>query len=152
MYGSTGVSQQEVLVALKAAYAYDFVMQLDKGLNTEVGEGGIKLSGGQRQRIAIARAILRNPKILLLDEATSNLENESEKEVQLVLHSLKENRMTIIIAHRLTTIKNADQILVFEEGRLSDQGTHETLLNTNPYYRQLWQDGSLQLNDKTFYR
>ncbi|ARD56911.1 multidrug ABC transporter ATP-binding protein [Bacillus safensis FO-36b] len=143
MYGTNGASEQEVLAALKAAYAYDFVMQLDKRLDTEVGEGGIKLSGGQKQRIAIARAILRNPRILLLDEATSNLDNESEREVQLALQALTKNRMTIIIAHRLSTITSADQILVFEDGRLSGQGTHEELQKTHPYYQQLWQNGRL---------
>lgn len=143
MYGTNGASEQEVLAALKAAYAFDFVMQLDKRLDTEVGEGGIKLSGGQKQRIAIARAILRNPRILLLDEATSNLDNESEREVQLALQALTKNRMTIIIAHRLSTITNADQILVFEEGRLSGQGTHEALLKTHPYYQKLWHNSSL---------
>lgn len=143
MYGTNGASEQEVLTALKAAYAYDFVMQLDKRLDTEVGEGGIKLSGGQKQRIAIARAILRNPRILLLDEATSNLDNETEREVQLALQALTKNRMTIIIAHRLSTITSADQILVFEDGRLSGQGTHEELQKTHPYYQQLWQNGRL---------
>ncbi|MCU0156961.1 ABC transporter ATP-binding protein [Bacillus safensis] len=143
MYGTNGASEQEVLAALKAAYAYDFVMQLDKRLDTEVGEGGIKLSGGQKQRIAIARAILRNPRILLLDEATSNLDNESEREVQLALEALTKKRMTIIIAHRLSTITSADQILVFEDGRLSGQGTHEELQKTHPYYQQLWQNGRL---------
>ncbi|WP_281237031.1 ABC transporter ATP-binding protein [Bacillus safensis] len=143
MYGTNGASEQEVLGALKAAYAYDFVMQLDKHLDTEVGEGGIKLSGGQKQRIAIARAILRNPRILLLDEATSNLDNESEREVQLALQALTKNRMTIIIAHRLSTITSADQILVFEDGRLSGQGTQEELQKTHPYYQQLWQNGRL---------
>lgn len=143
MYGTNGASEQEVLTALKAAYAYDFVMQLDKRLDTEVGEGGIKLSGGQKQRIAIARAILRNPRILLLDEATSNLDNETEREVQLALQALTKNRMTIIIAHRLSTITSADQILVFEDGRLSGQGTHEELQKTHPYYQQFWQNGRL---------
>ncbi|MGE7603546.1 ABC transporter ATP-binding protein [Peribacillus sp. NPDC097675] len=143
IYGTNGASEQEVLAALQAAYAYDFVMQLDKRLDTEVGEGGIKLSGGQKQRIAIARAILRNPKILLLDEATSNLDNESEREVQLALQTLTKNRMTIIIAHRLSTITSADQILVFEEGRLSGQGTHEALQKKHPYYQQLWRNGRL---------
>ncbi|MGF9857838.1 ABC transporter ATP-binding protein [Priestia endophytica] len=143
MYGTNGASEQEVLAALKVAYAYDFVIQLDKRLDTEVGEGGIKLSGGQKQRIAIARAILRNPRILLLDEATSNLDNESEREVQLALQALTKNRMTIIIAHRLSTITSADQILVFEEGHLSGQGTHEALQKTHPYYQQLWLNGRL---------
>ncbi|MER2109188.1 MAG: ABC transporter ATP-binding protein [Solibacillus sp.] len=144
MYGTPNATEEEVLAALKAAHAYDFVMQLEKRLDTEVGEGGIKLSGGQKQRIAIARAILRNPRILLLDEATSNLDNESEREVQLALNALTENRMTIIIAHRLSTITNADQIFVFEDGRLSGQGTHEALQQTHPYYQQLWMSGRLE--------
>ena len=143
MYGTRNAKEEEVLAALKAAYAYDFVMQLEKRLDTEVGEGGIKLSGGQKQRIAIARAILRNPRILLLDEATSSLDNESEREVQLALNTLTKDRMTIVIAHRLSTITNADQILVFEDGRLSGQGTHETLLQTHSYYKQLWMNGRL---------
>lgn len=143
MYGAEGASEEEVLAALKAAYAYDFVIQLELGLDTQVGEGGIKLSGGQKQRIAIAQAILRNPRILLLDEATSNLDNESEREVQLALQSLTKGRMTIIIAHRLSTITNADQILVFENGRLSGQGTHESLQQEHPYYQQLLENGRL---------
>lgn len=145
MYGTPHATEEEVVAALKAAYAYDFVMQLEKQLDTEVGEGGMKLSGGQKQRLAIARAILRNPRILLLDEATSALDNESEREVQLALNTLTKDRMTIIIAHRLSTITGADQILVFEDGKLSGQGTHEQLLQTHPYYEQLWYNG--QLND-----
>ena len=138
LYGKKDATEEEVKQALIAAYAYDFVMNLENGLDTEVGEGGIKLSGGQKQRIAIARALLRNPQILLLDEATSNLDNESEREVQLAIQALKENRTTIIIAHRLSTITHADQILVFENGELSGQGTHTELLGINPYYQQLW--------------
>ena len=144
MYGTPNATEEDVLAALKAAYAYDFVMQLEKRLDTEVGEGGIKLSGGQKQRLAIARAILRNPRILLLDEATSSLDNESEREVQLALNTLTKDRMTIIIAHRLSTITGADQILVFEDGKLSGQGTHEQLLQTHPYYEQLWMNGRLE--------
>ncbi|MBD8036319.1 ABC transporter ATP-binding protein [Solibacillus sp. A46] len=144
MYGTPNATEEEVLAALKAAYACDFVMQLEKRLDTEVGEGGIKLSGGQKQRLAIARAILRNPRILLLDEATSSLDNESEREVQLALNTLTKDRMTIVIAHRLSTITGADHILVFEEGKLSGQGTHEKLLQTHPYYEQLWMNGRLE--------
>lgn len=144
MYGTPNATDEEVLAALKAAYAYDFVMQLEKQLDTEVGEGGIKLSGGQKQRLAIARAILRNPRILLLDEATSSLDNESEREVQLALNTLTKDRMTIVIAHRLSTITGADHILVFEDGKLSGQGTHEKLLQINPYYEQLWMNGRLE--------
>lgn len=138
LYGQHDATEAQVVEALRAAYAYDFVMALERGLDTEVGEGGIKLSGGQKQRIAIARAILRNPQILLLDEATSNLDNESEREVQLALQALMKNRTTIIIAHRLSTITNADQILLFEEGQLSGAGTHEELINSHSYYKQLW--------------
>lgn len=141
-YGTSGANEQDIVAALKAAYAYDFVMQLEQQLETPVGEGGIKLSGGQKQRIAIARAILRNPRILLLDEATSSLDNESEREVQFALESLTKDRMTIVIAHRLSTITNADHILVFEHGQLSGQGTHHTLLQTHPYYQQLWHEKS----------
>ena len=138
LYGKPEATEQEIIEALKAAYAYDFVSKLHAGIDTEVGEGGIKLSGGQKQRIAIARALLGNPQILLLDEATSNLDNESEREVQLAIQTLKQNRTTIVIAHRLSTITNADSILVFEDGQLSGQGSHDELLQSNSYYKQLW--------------
>lgn len=138
LYGQKEATEDQIWEAVRAAYAFEFVSALENGLDTEVGEGGIKLSGGQKQRIAIARAILRNPQILLLDEATSNLDNESEREVQLALHALMQNRTTIIIAHRLSTITNADQILLFEQGQLSGAGTHEELHATHPYYKQLW--------------
>lgn len=143
-YGKPDATAAEVEDALRAAYAWDFVQQLEQRTHTEVGEGGIKLSGGQKQRIAIARALLRNPQILLLDEATSNLDNESEREVQLALTNLMHNRTTVIIAHRLSTITNADQILLFEQGKLSGQGTHASLLNDHPYYQQLWFEKRLQ--------
>lgn len=146
LYGKPNATEEELLEALKAAFAYDFVMKLENGLESEVGEGGIKLSGGQKQRIAIARALLRNPQILLLDEATSNLDNESEREVQLAINKLKENRTTIIIAHRLTTITHADQIFIFENGELSGQGTHNELLQSSPYYEQLWSQANERLN------
>lgn len=141
-YGTANASEMDIIAALKSAYAYDFVMQMDQQLDTAVGEGGIKLSGGQKQRIAIARAILRDPPILLLDEATSSLDNESEREVQLALQTLTKDRMTIIIAHRLSTITKADHILVFENGQLSGEGTHEQLLQTHSYYQQLWNQKS----------
>ncbi len=137
LYGQKDASDQQIWVALKSAYAYDFVAALEYGLETEVGEGGIKLSGGQKQRIAIARAIIRNPQILLLDEATSNLDNESEREVQLALETLMKNRTTIIIAHRLSTITNADQLLLFDEGKLTGVGTHSELATGHAYYKQL---------------
>lgn len=139
LYGNPQANEQQLKEALIAANALDFVNKLSEGLNTQVGENGIKLSGGQKQRLAIARAILRNPQILLLDEATSNLDNESEREVQAALTHLMKGRTTIVIAHRLSTITNADQILVFEEGKLSGKGTHDALIQHHEYYKQLWQ-------------
>lgn len=126
-YGKPDATDQQVKEALEAAYAWQFVSKLEEGLDTEVGEGGIKLSGGQKQRVAIARALLRDPKILLLDEATSNLDNDSEREVQRALDVLMKGRTTVIIAHRLSTITNADQIILFEEGKVSRVGSTDML-------------------------
>lgn len=142
LYGNPHATAEQLDEALKAANAFHFVHQLEHGLETSVGENGVKLSGGQKQRLAIARAILRDPQILLLDEATSNLDNESEREVQEALTNLMNGRTTIVIAHRLSTITNADQILVFEDGSLSGRGTHEELLQHHHYYKQLWQNVS----------
>lgn len=136
-YGKSDVLEADTISALKNAYAWDFVQQFEKGLDTEVGEGGIKLSGGQRQRIAIARALFRNPAILLLDEATSNLDNDSEREVQKAFEHVMKERTTVIIAHRLSTITHADQILVFEDGLITGSGKHEELQENHTYYKQL---------------
>lgn len=143
LYGNPNATEEQLEQALRAANAFEFVRNLEDGLNTSVGENGVKLSGGQKQRLAIARAILRDPQILLLDEATSNLDNESEREVQEALTNLMKGRTTIIIAHRLSTITNADQILVFEKGSLSGKGSHEELIQTHRYYKQLWQNVQL---------
>lgn len=140
LYGNVDASEKEVENAAKLAEILDFFKSLPDGLNTYLGEKGIKLSGGQKQRIAIARAILRNPKILLLDEATSSLDNENERLVQVALDRLKENRSTIIIAHRISTIKNADLIIVLEKGKILSQGTHKQLLETCPLYQKLNQE------------
>ncbi|WP_226655543.1 ABC transporter ATP-binding protein [Pseudalkalibacillus hwajinpoensis] len=133
------VSDQDIEAAARQAYALPFIQDLPNGLNTEIGERGIKLSGGQRQRIAIARAIVRNPSILLLDEATSSLDSTSEGQVQRALNNLMKDRTTIVIAHRLSTVVHADQILVMENGRVSAQGTHEELFMKSDLYKELAQ-------------
>ena len=138
-YGLENVSDEQVIAALEQANAWSFVQAFQHGLDEQVGEGGMKLSGGQRQRLAIARGILRNPKILLLDEATSNLDNESEHVVQEALTRLMKNRTTILIAHRLSTVMHADQIAVLENGNVTGIGTHQELINSHTYYKKLHQ-------------
>ena len=133
------VADEKIEEAAKQAYALPFIQDLPNGFETEIGERGIKLSGGQRQRIAIARAIVRNPYILLLDEATSSLDSTSEVQVQRALNNLMKGRTTIVIAHRLSTVVHADQILVMENGIVSDQGTHEELYMTSRLYKELAQ-------------
>ncbi|MCV2401421.1 lipid A export permease/ATP-binding protein MsbA [Marinomonas sp. C2222] len=130
-------TDEEVIAAAKAANAWDFIQDLDDGLNTMVGENGVLLSGGQRQRIAIARAILKNAPILILDEATSALDTESERAIQTALDGLMQNRTTIAIAHRLSTIENADIIAVVDKGEIIEQGSHSELLAKNGAYAQL---------------
>ena len=127
LYGKPGATDAEVIEAARQANAWEFIQSFPDGLDTIVGERGVKLSGGQRQRIAIARAILKDPAILLLDEATSSLDAESEKTVQDALNKLLEGRTSIIIAHRLATIRNVDQIYVIDKGQIIEQGTHEEL-------------------------
>lgn len=137
-YGTKrAISEEELLQATAQAHALEFIERLPDGLNTDVGERGIKLSGGQRQRIAIARAIVRDPKILLLDEATSNLDSSSEHLVQSALQNLMKGRTTLVIAHRLSTIIDADQIVVLENGEITGQGTHAELLQSHSLYEQL---------------
>jgi len=137
-YGNPSASFDEVVAACKAANAYDFIMRLPKGLDSEVGESGVFLSGGQKQRITIARAFLKNPKILILDEATSALDSEAERLVQQALERLMVGRTTIIIAHRLSTVEKADRILVLEDGRIVETGTHYKLLHSDGLYHHLY--------------
>lgn len=137
-YGKPNATDEEVIEAAKRANAHEFIMELEEGYNTYVGERGVKLSGGQKQRISIARVFLKNPPILILDEATSALDNESEKYIQESLEHLAKNRTTIVIAHRLSTIRNADNILVLTEEGIQEEGTHEELLNKNGIYAGLY--------------
>jgi len=136
-YGKPDASKKEIEAAAKAAAAHDFILEMDGGYETQVGEDGVKLSGGQRQRISIARAMLRDAPILLLDEATSALDNESEKIVQAALKVLEKGRTTIVIAHRLSTIKDADQILVIDDGKIVESGTHDQLLKKGTLYNKM---------------
>jgi ATP-binding cassette subfamily B protein len=136
-YGNPEADQDAVIAAAKAAHAHDFIERLPNGYQSDLGEQGVRLSGGQKQRIAIARAILKDPRILLLDEATSALDAESEFRVQQALENLMHGRTTIIIAHRLATIRNADQIAVMQDGDVVALGTHDQLLDSSPLYKRL---------------
>jgi ATP-binding cassette, subfamily B, bacterial MsbA len=137
--GRPGASNEEIMAAARHAHAYDFIMQKPTGFDTLIGEKGIMLSGGQRQRIAIARAVLRNAPILILDEATSALDNEAERIVQATLDELMKERTTICVAHRLSTVRGADLIVVFDEGRIVETGNHEELIRRGGVYQKLYE-------------
>jgi ATP-binding cassette subfamily B protein len=137
-YGSFDATLAEVMAAAEIAEAHEFINRLPQGYDTIVGERGQKLSGGQQQRIAIARAILKNPPVLILDEATSAVDNETEAAIQRSLEKITKNRTTIAIAHRLSTVRNADCIYVMEYGKLVEQGRHEELLEQQGIYASLW--------------
>lgn len=135
--GNTNANMDDVIDAAKAANAHDFIVDMNEGYNSNIGEGGIKLSGGQKQRLSIARAIYKNPPILILDEATSSLDTKSEKLVQDALSKLMKNRTSLVIAHRLSTIQNADKILVIKDGEIIEQGTNQDLIKKEGYYKKL---------------
>jgi len=142
-YGKPGASDEEVKAAAQAAFAHEFITALPEGYATFLGERGVRLSGGQRQRIAIARAMLKNPPLLLLDEATSALDAESERMVQAALESAMKGRTTLVIAHRLATVQQADRILVLDHGRLVEEGNHAELVRQGGIYARL---AALQFN------
>ena len=138
-YGRPSASPAEVEDAARLAQVHDFVMSLPDGYNARVGERGLKLSGGEKQRVAIARTILKGPKILLFDEATSAIDTHTEREIQKALEQVSANRTTLVIAHRLSTVVNADEIIVLDNGVIVERGRHDALLAQNGMYADLWQ-------------
>jgi subfamily B ATP-binding cassette protein MsbA len=146
-YGNLTASEEEIINAAKAAAAHDFIMELPNGYDSLIGQHGLKLSGGQRQRISIARAILKNAPILLLDEATSALDPIAEQQIQDALENLRQNKTTLVVAHRLSTIIDADIIYTIKDGRIVESGTHQQLLNLNAEYANLYKK---QLSDISY--
>ena len=147
-YGRPDATRDEIIAAAQAAHIHNFIESLPQGYETTVGERGLKLSGGEKQRVAIARAILKNPAILIFDEATSALDSKSEKAIQAELRTIARNRTTLVIAHRLSTVVDADQILVMDRGRIVERGSHRELLAQNRIYAQMW---NLQKQEEQIY-
>jgi ATP-binding cassette subfamily B protein len=137
-YGVPGISREYIIDAAKRAQAHDFIMELPDGYDTMLGERGLGLSGGQKQRIAIARALILNPSILVLDDATSAVDMKTEREIQLALKEVMKNRTTFIIAHRLSSLRHADEILVLHEGQIKERGSHETLIQKQGIYKNIY--------------
>jgi ATP-binding cassette subfamily B protein len=137
-YGRLDASDEEIVNAAKLVNAYEFIMKLEHGYETEVGEGGNRLSTGEKQLISFARAILANPRIFVLDEATSSVDTETEQKIQEAIHKVLENRTSFIIAHRLSTIREADRILVIRQGKVTEEGNHHELLGREGYYYRLY--------------
>ena len=137
-YGRPGASQAEIEQAARLAQVHDFVLRLPDGYDTRVGERGLKLSGGEKQRVAIARTILKDPRILILDEATSALDTRTEQDIQAALRAVARHRTTLVIAHRLSTVVDADEIIVLQDGRVAERGTHAGLLAHGGLYARMW--------------
>ena len=137
-YGMDSVKNEDIVKAAKDSYSYEFIKSFKDGFETIVGERGQRLSGGQKQRLAIARAIIRNPDMLIFDEATSSVDNKTEQLIQKSFLKLKGNRTIVIIAHRLSTIRNCDNILVIRNSNVSEEGTHDQLIDKKGFYSQLW--------------
>lgn len=148
LYGKPNASEEEMILAAKRANIHDYIMTLENGYDTQIGERGVKLSGGQKQRISIARVFLKDPAILILDEATSALDNTTEVLIQQSLDELCKGRTTIVVAHRLSTIRNADEIAVVENGRITERGSHEELINLNGTYKNLY---ALQFRENDYF-
>jgi ATP-binding cassette subfamily B protein len=138
-YGRPGASQEEIETAARTAHIHDFIMSLPDGYKTAVGERGLKLSGGEKQRVAIARTLLKNPALVIFDEATSALDSKTENAIQLEIDRLTVNRTSLVIAHRLSTVINAEQILVMDDGKIVERGTHEELIGLQGKYAEIWQ-------------
>jgi ATP-binding cassette, subfamily B, heavy metal transporter len=137
-YGKPGATREQIEEAARAAYIHDFIVSLPDGYDTTVGERGLKLSGGEKQRVAIARTLLKRPAILVFDEATSALDSKAEQAIQAELRAIARNHTALVIAHRLSTVVDADQIVVLDQGRILERGTHGELLARNGAYAQMW--------------
>lgn len=148
LYGRPDAAEEEVFEAARRANIHDYIMTLEKGYDTEIGERGVKLSGGQKQRLSIARVFLKNPAILILDEATSALDNTTEVLIQQALDELCKGRTTLVVAHRLSTIRNADEIAVVINGRITERGSHEELVALGGTYKKLY---ALQFRENDFF-
>jgi ABC-type transport system involved in Fe-S cluster assembly fused permease/ATPase subunit len=137
-YGRPGASEAEIEQAARLAQVHDFVLKLPEGYDTRVGERGLKLSGGEKQRVAIARTILKDPRILVLDEATSALDSRTEQDIQAALNAVSHRRTTLVIAHRLSTVVDADEIIVLDDGLVAERGSHAALLAKGGLYARMW--------------
>jgi ATP-binding cassette subfamily B protein len=147
-YGREGATQAEIEATAKAASIHDFILGLPKGYDTRVGERGLKLSGGEKQRVAIARTLLKDPPVLVLDEATSALDSRTETEIQDVLRNISRRRTTLVVAHRLSTVVDADEIIVMEKGRIVERGRHADLVRADGLYAVMWTRQATERDDR----